>query len=697
MAFKKQNICLEKMQKQQKTNSDKNNGKENSYNIPIRGRAVFTGIFFAALISIASPYNNAYLNASLLGGGHFPMAPFFIMICLTLLAAFANIHICKQNLLLTGKELLHIWILMALVSGIAYTGLVRTFFINLSIPFHYAETNSNWSDEIIPYLPKALYPQNSEAVAMLYDGIDRGYKMGLFEIISQIPWNVWILPLLVWTLFIFLSYFVMICTVNIFSRQWFHNERLHMPLVNVPVMLQKAVDQNKLLTFLSNPFFIIGISIPLLYHLINGLNFYYPSVPKIPSLILAGSYFPKYGFLSGFNKLKIFIYPAFIGFAFLTARQISFSFWFFFIAGSFLFGALHTLGYNIPAAALGVTFGPTLSRPEETQMIGAYFIFFLFIIWLARKHLVNILKESCCMIKKNPDRTEWFNTAVSFWGFVAGFFGIVLWCFYFGMPLLTSFLTVGMFFMILIVSTRVICQGALAYFTLTAAPIDSLMALFGANFFTKTGILIAGVAQKVLFVDLRESLMPSLVHARKVDQLYHNATKPCKKNRNMLFASIIITIVVGVAVSFASMLVVCYKYGIRDLHLDWASRTTVSVYKNIHTLIITPADPNIWVLIFSGFGAFTMLVLVIGYHRFYKWPFHPIGYLTAYSSAMKILWFSFFVGWICNALCMRYGGIILFKKIRYFFVGLIIGDFLMGGAWALLGFLKDTSYQVFPN
>jgi len=145
------------------------------------------------------------------------------------------------------------------------------------------------------------------------------------------------------------------------------------------------------------------------------------------------------------------------------------------------------------------------------------------------------------------------------------------------------------------------------------------------------------------------------------------------------------------------MLVVCYKYGIRDLHLDWASRTTVSVYKNIHTLIITPADPNIWVLIFSGFGAFTMLVLVIGYHRFYKWPFHPIGYLTAYSSAMKILWFSFFVGWICNALCMRYGGIILFKKIRYFFVGLIIGDFLMGGAWALLGFLKDTSYQVFPN
>jgi hypothetical protein len=92
-----------------------------------------------------------------------------------------------------------------------------------------------------------------------------------------------------------------------------------------------------------------------------------------------------------------------------------------------------------------------------------------------------------------------------------------------------------------------------------------------------------------------------------------------------------------------------------------------------------------------------MLILVVCYHRFYWWPIHPIGYLTAYSSSMRILWFSFFIGWLCNAVCMRYGGVILFKKLRFFFIGLIIGDLLMGGTWAIVGLFSDGSYQVLPN
>jgi hypothetical protein len=46
---------------------------------------------------------------------------------------------------------------------------------------------------------------------------------------------------------------------------------------------------------------------------------------------------------------------------------------------------------------------------------------------------------------------------------------------------------------------------------------------------------------------------------------------------------------------------------------------------------------------------------------------------------------------------MRYGGISLFTKMRYFFVGLIMGDFLMGGTWAIIGFFTETGgYQVLP-
>jgi hypothetical protein len=433
----------------------------------------------------------------------------------------------------------------------------------------------------------------------------------------------------------------------------------------------------------------VGFFVPVCLHLINGLSFYNPSIPSIPTLFLAGQYFPKVGLFSGFIKLKIYLFPAFIGFAFLTSKQISFSFWFFFLAGTLLVGLLSVLGINIPAAALGVTFGPVISRPEETQMIGAYLVFFVFLAWLARFHFLDTILKGFGIRKEAHLEAEWFSIRISFWGFIIGGLAIILWCHYFGIPLLFSFLVVGAFFLFTLVATRVICQGGIAYFTLTAAPIDGLLAFFSSNFFSNVGILVAGVVQKVLFVDLRESLLPSLLHARKV-------TEKVSNNR-LIFLSIVIVLILGIVVSFGAMLTLSYKFGVRELQFDWASRTTIAVYDNIYSLVESPQDPGQWVVIFTLVGAFVMLALVICYHRFYWWPIHPIGYLTAYSSAMWYLWFCFFIGWACNALCMRYGGVVLFKKMRNFFIGLIIGDFFMAGSWAIYGLFSYSSYLVLPD
>jgi len=654
----------------------------------IRLRAVVLGVMFAVGICAVTPFNNAYRLATPLGGGHFPLAPFYILFCLTILVASVR-RVFPGWTLLTGKELLLVWVLMFLACGIAWTGLARTFFINLTAPYHFATVGNRWEDVLQPLLPKIWYPQGPEAVEALYNGLSGGRRMGWWEVMGQIPWAAWLPALGVWTAFVLLCYLVMISLVNLLSRQWRRNERMNFPLLEVPQMMEDALDQNAFGRFLTDRFLLAGVLVPVCLHLLNGLHFYYPAVPQIPTLFLAGPYFPKYGLFSGFQKLRIFIYPAFIGFAFLTSRQISFSFWFFFILGSLLLGLLSLLGYNIPTAALGVTFGPTLSRPEETQMIGAYGVFFLFILWLARYHLVEVTGYAFGSGKVDLSRAGWFSPRISFWTFALGIGAIVWWCHWFGMPLGASIVLVGAFFMVLIVASRVICQGGIPYFTLTAAPIDGLLAFFGPGFFTHAGLLVAAVVQKVLFLDLRESLMPSLVHARKITQKM--------ANRRLIFGAIAVTLLLAVAVSFLAMLALCYRYGLRELQFDWATRTTVTVYEHVQTLIVSPTEAGGWVIVFAVTGAVVMLVLVVCYHRIYWWPIHPIGYLTAYSSAMRILWFSFFVGWLCNALCMRYGGVVLFKKIRYFFIGLIIGDFLMGGTFAIIGLLGDASYRVLPD
>lgn len=654
----------------------------------IRWRAPIIGLIFAISICVLTPYNNVYLQATPLGGGHFPLAPFFIFLILAIITTI--IRAIKNNInLLTGGELLVIWIQAVIGSGIAYTGFARTFLINITAPIHFAAVGNRWEEVLHPLIPKSLLPASKEAVESLYNGLPGARDGGWIQTLQTIPWNDWLSPLLMWWIYVFLGYMVMIFLINIISRQWVHYERMNFPLLKVPQMIGKAINDGEGGTFFANRFLLVGLLIPVFLHLVNGLSIYYPSVPQIPTLVLAGSYFPNDGLFTGFSKLKLYFYPAFIGFAFLTSRQISFSFWVFFLAGGLLYGLLNLAGYSIAAAELGITFGPTVTRPEEMQMLGAYGVFFVFLIWLARQHLLDVTKQSLFLSKSNGKGPEWIDVRISFWGAIISISLLIGWYIFYGMNPFSAILLVGAFFMIMLVATRIICQGGLAYFTLTAAPMDGLIALLGCKMFSGINALMAGLTQKILFVDLRESLMPSLLHSNSI----HHDRRPTI----MLFTTLIFTLACSLMASTVAMLAMCYRFGVRELQFEWSTRTSLTVYENIFRLISSPAETGDWVFIFAIIGAIAMLIMVVCYQRFYWWPIHPIGYLTAYSSAMRILWLSFFIGWACNALCLRYGGVRLFKHLQFFFIGMIIGDFLMGGMWAIVGLFSDISYQVLPS
>lgn len=193
-----------------------------------------------------------------------------------------------------------------------------------------------------------------------------------------------------------------------------------------------------------------------------------------------------------------------MGFAFLASRQVSLSFWLFFLLGGLLSGLLAAAGYQIPASALGVAFGPGLASPEDTQSIGAYGVFFLFILWLARHHLAEVVGQAL-RLKFEPARPgEWFSAGLAFWGLALGGGGLTAWCAWYGLPLGQSALMLAMFFVVTLVAARIVCQGGVAYFTLAAAPLDGLTALLGSSFFAGSALLAGAVMQKALFLDLRE-------------------------------------------------------------------------------------------------------------------------------------------------------------------------------------------------
>src|SRR6056297_1209406 len=118
-------------------------------NTRIRFRAVILGLVIGLVLCGLTPFNNAYLRSTPLAGGHFPLAPFFVLIWLTIGLA-ATARILKRPPFLSGLELLTGWVIMVVMSGIGFTGLVRTFFINLTAPMRFAGPSNRWDTVLTP-------------------------------------------------------------------------------------------------------------------------------------------------------------------------------------------------------------------------------------------------------------------------------------------------------------------------------------------------------------------------------------------------------------------------------------------------------------------------------------------------------------------------------------------------------------------
>ncbi len=96
----------------------------------------------------------------------------------------------------------------------------------------------------------------------------------------------------------------------------------------------------------------------------------------------------------------------------------------------------------------------------------------------------------------------------------------------------------------------------------------------------------------------------------------------------------------------------------------------------------TNTEPNLAYWGHTALGAVVMALLMFARHRFLWWPFHPIGFPVSF--AMGKMFISVLVAWILKSAAIRYGGPRLFRKLRPFFLGLIMGDWMPSGVMALV-------------
>jgi hypothetical protein len=90
-----------------------------------------------------------------------------------------------------------------------------------------------------------------------------------------------------------------------------------------------------------------------------------------------------------------------------------------------------------------------------------------------------------------------------------------------------------------------------------------------------------------------------------------------------------------------------------------------------------------------GAGAVVTAALAVLRQRIQWWPFHPIGYVLSGTPTTWISWVPFFIGWLIKLLALKTGGLRLYRQMVPFFVGMILGDFVVSGMWGVYGSLRS--------
>ncbi len=185
--------------------------------------------------------------------------------------------------------------------------------------------------------------------------------------------------------------------------------------------------------------------------------------------------------------------------------------------------------------------------------------------------------------------------------------------------------------------------------------------------------------------------MPVQVEAMKMAQ----AAK--LKQRVMVFV-VLAAIVVGIAVGFWACLAVWYEHGAGSAKVEpWRTGMGRAPFDKVTGYLKNPTQTDLVGMSAMAFGACFTFFLSIMRSRFLWFPFHPAGYVLANTGTMYWLWCPFLVAWIAKVLITKYGGIKGYRAALPFFLGLVFGDYMASGIWALAGsIIGIRMYRCFP-
>jgi hypothetical protein len=571
----------------------------------------------------------------------------------------------RKKWALSSSEMLLIFIMGASACVLPSWGLMGGFISIISGLSYYATSENGWRKIILPHIKKYFLPQNSHIINQYFTGVSAG------EHFNYLPW---IKPLLIWFLFLMSFYFLSMCISVVLRKQWEENENLMFPLALLPKDMTKMHENSKLPAIFKNKLLWLGFAISFIFTSLTIIPSYFPLFPGV--ILWKG--IPI--FRNTTTLMFILSWPI-LGFAYLVNLNISFSLFFFQIISKIETGWFNITGFTIPAQ--GGIFAAN-SPMVAFQGAGAVIVFFIYLIWEARKHIGDVLRKafkSSSNSKHIDDSAEMLSYRVAIWGGIISIIIIGAFFHLMGMPLLLSVIYLFYLLATFVVLNRFICQAGLGFARSQCDPPGFTSSVIPSNYVGSSGYVGLGL-QYVYAGDIRTTVMTSTQNGLKINQ-------EAKINPRFLFWAIVIAIVIAYCVAAFSNINNGYMHG--ELNsMGWFSQDfPQSVGQFIANKINNPPTKQMvlssyW---FIGIGAAIMGILIFLQNSFLWWPLHYIGFPIADSLPISRGWFSIFLAWLIKSLVLRYGGVKVYNKTIPIFYGIILGSVVGTGVWMGIGYI----------
>jgi hypothetical protein len=158
-----------------------------------------------------------------------------------------------------------------------------------------------------------------------------------------------------------------------------------------------------------------------------------------------------------------------------------------------------------------------------------------------------------------------------------------------------------------------------------------------------------------------------------------------------VFVALLVATVAGSVLGHLVRIYFGYRYTPGDSGGDTANV--------VATLTAIPRGPNLSAMlaVAGGFG-FVLLLDALRF-RLPGFPFHPAGYALAMNFGVDYYWFGLMIALVVKVFVQRYYGLRGYEKLRMVAFGLILGEFVTEGAWALFSMCNDrqATYSISIN